>query len=206
MKIKEIIQELSKHDLESDFSVMHNGKKTHFEIVSRNGLMSIRTGNTSVEYVESPAPKMDPGFDDIISDMSKSLAEKVNGRIEEHNKFRNSSLSDYAVDKILKAVNEKESISSEDIAYLPDGYDFSRVDFDNFFEYLNVVSEQCYASEYSTFLERRRYFEYNGLKFIWRILSGQGTSCQLLKAQETEAVWPEDWPMDFLEDKKHVLK
>jgi len=206
MKIRDIIKELSKHDPESDFCVRNDGMKENFEIVSRNGELSIRTGDTHIEYVDSEPPELDSELKDMIPEISASVLKQVNDRIQRRNQLRDSSPSDFKINEILDAIKELGAIDREDVVYRSEEFNFSKEEFDDFFEYLEIINNPSYTSKYSSFPEERKYFEYNGFKFIWRMIVGQGTACQLLKIRKSSEIWPKEWPMVFLEENKFILK
>jgi len=99
--------------------------------------------------------------------------------------------------------NNTDMLDNEHIGYFPNDFPFTTKEYHQFYYYLfdkYFVSNADNCTR--TFPEDRMYFEHDGFKFIWRMMSGQGTACQLLKAGEP---YPTNWNMIFKEDMKVQL-
>jgi len=106
----------------------------------------------------------------------------------------------------LYSSDDRMIIDDEDITYFSDKFSFSLKEFHDLHSYLEqMYSDHSESNSESCFPEYRMYFEYEGKKFIWRMLHGQGTACQFLRGNANYDDWSSSWPMKFEENKKVIL-
>lgn len=106
---------------------------------------------------------------------------------------------------ILNYLRDNFSIDEESMRYHPEDYPFTTDEFMGFYDYLYDLNEN--NTEYrvykeTPFPETRMYFKYKSQIFIWRMLVGQGTACQL---HSHHVEWPQYWPMEFDKNRYRVL-
>jgi len=118
------------------------------------------------------------------------------------------SMTINTVDLIFNHIKKINMVDSESIAYFPNNYPFSRNEFDALWDYFDVNYRNEHDDCTGTFFEARLYLEYKGEQYIWRVLSGQGTTCQFFYNDKEFLVgkYPDpDVPFKFKEDKKIIL-
>ena len=108
------------------------------------------------------------------------------------------------VDLIFNYVKENEYIDGERLAYGWAGdYPFSLEEYNVLWDYLEAQYQEEQDDCTAKFTETRLYLEYKGEQYIWRMLVGQGTACQIFIGN---AKWDKlDAPFEFKEDKKVIL-
>jgi hypothetical protein len=106
------------------------------------------------------------------------------------------------LDPFVSYLKENNMIDNESISYHKEDYPFSEEDFVFAHEALRKRYFEKHSVDFSDcFEEHRMYFIYNGVRFIWRFISGQGFAYQFLIDKPRCMGWPVDWDMKFLEDK-----
>lgn len=71
-------------------------------------------------------------------------------------------------------------LDDENIAYNEKDYPFSRQDYSDVFRYLEQqAGNNIKSGKADIFPEYLAYFNLGGTRFIWRLLIGQGSACQL---------------------------
>jgi hypothetical protein len=141
----------------------------------------------------------------VSDEFIEEFVAEMKRKDEERKSWR---LSHCDVDKILDAVDESGVLDDEPMGYRPEEYSITLEEFQKFYDYLNhrfKADENAHSNPASDFPEYRMYFEYNGRRFIWRMMHGQGTCCQILQVKDYKG-WPECWPMVFEEERKIVLE
>lgn len=88
-------------------------------------------------------------------------------------------------------------IDKEEISYFPEKFPFTEKEFDDFFFDLRDKYEDHQEDCSNIFGEYKLYFQHNDIKFIHRILIGQGSAYQLLL--------PNTIDIKFTEKKKIIL-
>jgi hypothetical protein len=107
------------------------------------------------------------------------------------------------LDKAIEVLKDGKVLDDETIGYFPKRYKFTVEEYNKLFESLTDKDKDDCTE---LFEEYRRYFEYKNVKFIWRLLIGQGAACQLLPAFCANKSWPSKrFPMKFKEEKKIVI-
>lgn len=116
------------------------------------------------------------------------------------------------LERVLRDLNgiKEGAFDSEDVAYFPEKFNFTQEEFNTLFESLDIYVGGRDASPFfdhsNEFPDSRIYFEYKGYKFIWRLLVGQGSSCQLYDAKKEHEDWPsKKFPMKWDESRKIVI-
>lgn len=101
--------------------------------------------------------------------------------VEEDQKLKNGELKLSAVVEHLKSARV---LDNEDIAWDEDKYPFSRQDYSDVFRYLEFRAHDNIKSGVADiFPEYLAYFNLGGTRFIWRLLIGQGSACQLFLSE-----------------------
>jgi hypothetical protein len=128
------------------------------------------------------------------------LASKIVGKMmEEKKKLDESTLESVGIEKVLKAVKKHGNLSDDSIAYgLHDDLEITCDEFMELFNYLEHVYGDSAKDFKNMFLEQGLYFEYDGYKFVWHLIIGQGSICSLIDFYE--------FHNDFSEDEKIILK
>ena len=106
------------------------------------------------------------------------------------------------VDLIFNYIKENDYVDDERISYSHLGdYPFSSEEFMVLWNYLDTHYQEDQEDCTDHFPEARSYFQYKGKKYIWRVLRGQGTACQILIGNK-RINGPD---VSFKEDKKVIL-
>ena len=85
--------------------------------------------------------------------------------------------------EVVKFLEDKD-IDDEHMAYFPNEFPFTRDEYMEVFYHLDKISEgRQYEVPNAYFPETFAYFNHQGTKFIWRLLIGQGSACQLFPAE-----------------------
>ena len=133
------------------------------------------------------------------------------------------------LERVLQDLMSKKEgvIDSLDLSYSPENYSFTLEEYNLLFRSLeNYVGGVCesfekdqqhsqtegrfkpeyeHTNEY--FPDARISFEYNGYKFIWRLLIGQGSARMLFDGKKESKNWPsKKFPLKFDENKKVIIK
>lgn len=83
-------------------------------------------------------------------------------------------------------------LDDENIAYNEKDYPFSRQDYSDVFRYLEKqAGNNIRSGKADIFPEYLAYFNLGGTRFIWRLLIGQGSACQIFKDENDR-----DFPYD----------
>jgi len=84
--------------------------------------------------------------------------------------------------QIVDHLSNVDYLDDENIAYNEKDYPFSRRDYSDVFRYLEQqAGNRIKAGKADIFPEYLAYFNLGGTKFIWRLLIGQGSACQLFR-------------------------
>lgn len=95
----------------------------------------------------------------------------------------------YKLNRILNHMLDGCSfIDGEDIDYNPENFPFSRQDFRDVFNQLEELAgvKLKFIDNGHGFPEYVAFFNYNGVRFVWRLLIGQGSATQLMLADSNK--------------------
>lgn len=82
-------------------------------------------------------------------------------------------------DKIVSELKKHSVIGLDDVQYNPEKFAFNEEEFKKFVKVLDKLGDPHETSADSYFPEYKSYFHYKGIRFIWRLLIGQGSVYQL---------------------------
>lgn len=84
--------------------------------------------------------------------------------------------------QIVNHLSNVDYLDDEHIAYFEKNYPFSRQDYSDVFRYLEQrAGDRIKSGKADIFPEYLAYFNLGGTRFVWRLLIGQGSACQLLR-------------------------
>lgn len=110
------------------------------------------------------------------------------------------------VDQIFEYAKKYGVIDDESMAYYPNDYPFSQSEFLVLWEYFHKTYQNQLDDCSDMFYDARLYLEYKNEYYIWRVLVGQGTACQLFHSFENNPKFPNaDIPFEFKEKHKIIV-
>ena len=110
----------------------------------------------------------------------------------------NGRMTQELFDKVMNELFNKLILNDESISYHENDYSISWQDFSDVFHYLEVIAGEDKYDISNSFPYTQASFEYKGIKFIWDLLIGQGSSCSLYVYGYNDE--------QFREDKKIIIK
>jgi len=122
-------------------------------------------------------------------DVDKLIEHIKNISPEEYNKellCLNGTMTEELLSKVLSEVIRVGNIDVEDIQYNPEQYRISSEEFMDVYHYIDQKIIERYPVINSYFPEVKICFIYNSTHFVWRLLQGQGSCCQLYTDNEEE--------------------
>lgn len=124
--------------------------------------------------------------DEEMKKVADSFVASYLKKEQEKETFKQQKM-DEVIEKLYKHIQENDIISNEGMGYFPQKYDFSRQEFMMSFDHIFNFAEDAsriWEEKENPFSNGQCQFRYKNIVIELSMVHGQGTSCQMWKAEE----------------------
>ena len=116
----------------------------------------------------------------FAQEFKKKLAAMTKEEFEKEILHLNGRMTQKLFEKVFNELLAQEYLGTEELLYDAENFGISEEEFSDVFHYLDVVAgDKKEGSSEHGFPEYLMLFEYKGTIFLWRLLIGQGSHCEL---------------------------